>query len=335
LLGENVIMPSNMADTYGPKGKLLWDSWFFKKDGEIHVFYLQAKPTDNPYLKHDVVVSIGHAVSKDLYAWTELPAVLEPGRGGVWDNLALWTGCVIERGGRYYMFYTGRNSDSDKMWIQKIGAAESGDLIHWEKNPQNPILEAKGWYVIDNYKNKLGKIGTWRDPFVFYHEKSARYCMTISARAAGKEREYNACVALAVSADLKDWKLEPPVFSPGVYDEIEGTQIIEQDGLWYLFFSTHAENYRPEFAKKIGGQYGGLHCYYAKDFAGPYEPVNVNGVVLSNGDKMYDVRLIEGARSGEYRAIGWLKTEQGKYSGKLSSPFDLKIKGGEISATIS
>jgi beta-fructofuranosidase len=320
-----------MADTYGPKGKLLWDSWFFQKGDDIHVFYLQAKPTDNPYLKHDVVVSIGHAVSKNLIDWTELSTALEPSRGGVWDNLALWTGCVIEREGRYFMFYTGRSSDPDKMWIQKIGVAVSSDLIHWEKDSKNPLLEAKEKYTIDNYKNKLGKIGAWRDPFVFYHKDRARYCMTISARLSGKEKEYNACVALAVSSDLGDWKPEDPVFSPGVYDEIECTQVIEQDGLWYLFFSTHAENYQPEFSKKIGGQYSGLHCYYAKDFAGPYLPANSNGVVLPNGDEMYDVRLIP-EKSGDYRAIGWLKTEQGKYSGKMSSPLKLRIKGGEIAA---
>lgn len=321
-----------MQDTYHPKGKLLWDSWFFKKGDEIHVFYLQAKPTDNPYLKHDVVVSIGHAVSRNLVDWTELPTALEPGRGGVWDNLALWTGSVIERDGRYFMFYTGRNSDSDKMWVQKIGAAESTDLIHWEKNPKNPILEAGNWYAIDNFKNKLGKIGAWRDPFVFFHQKQSRYCMTISARLSGKEKEYNACVALAVSPDLKDWKLEAPLFSPGIYDEIECTQVIEQDGLWYLFFSTHDENYKPEFALETGGRFNGLHCYYSKDFYGPYLPVNGNGVVLANGDRMYDARLLPW-EGNNYRAIGWLKTEQGKYSGKLSLPFTITISGDKVSAT--
>lgn len=326
------MIPSNMKDTYGPKGKLLWDSWFFQKGEDTHVFYLQAKPSENPYLKHDVVVSIGHAISKNLADWTELPAALEPGRGGVWDNLALWTGCVIEAEGRYFMFYTGRNSDSDKMWIQKIGAAESSDLIHWEKDPGNPILEAKDWYEINNFKNKLGRIGTWRDPFVFFHEKRGQYCMTISARLSGKEKEYNACVALAVSPDLKNWKLEAPIFSPGVYDEIECTQVIERGGLWYLFFSTHDENYKPEFREELGGKFDGLHCYYAKDFLGPYQPVNGNGVVLPNGNEIYDVRLIPG-KGDEYDAIGWLKTEQGKYAGKLSAPFKIKISGGEVSAT--
>ncbi len=323
------MITSDMKDTYGPRGKLLWDSWFYQKGDDIHVFYLQANPTDNPYLKHDVVVSIGHAVSKDFANWTELPTALEPGRGGVWDNLALWTGCVIGREGRYFMFYTGRNSDPDKMWIQKIGVAESPDLIHWEKGSQNPILEAINWYAIDNYKNKIGKIGSWRDPFVFYHKERNEYCMTISARLNGKETEYNACVALAVSPDVFGWKLEPPVFSPGVYDEIECTQVIEQDGLWYLFFSTHAENYKPDFAKQIGGQYSGLHCYYAKEFLGPYFPVNGNGVVLPNGNQMYDVRLIPD-KGGDYYALGWLKTDQGKYSGKISSPFKMRINGDKV-----
>lgn len=318
-----------MPNTYGPKGQLLWDSWFFKKNGAVHAFYLQSKPSKNPDEKHEKRITIGHAFSKDLVRWTELPVALEPGDGNAWDNLALWTGSVVEKDDLYYLFYAGRNKDSDRQWIQKIGVATSGDLIHWEKYKGNPVLEARKIYTMDNGRNALGKIGAWRDPFVFPESLFGTYWMTISARIRSKQREYNACVALAESKDLFHWKLGAPVYGPGVYDEIECTQVIRHKGLWYLFFSTQASNYEPNFASKIGGAFGGLHCVLSDSFFGLYRPVNGNGVVLANEKEMYDVRLIED-KGDDFFAVGWLKTPEGKYSGKFSLPFRVRIEGDRV-----
>lgn len=80
------------------------------------------------------------------------------------------------------MFYTGRTKDKDSICIQKIGLATSFDLIHWVKYENNPLLEVKEHYHIDNEKNKLGKIGAFRGPDVFYHEAHGAYFMLISAR---------------------------------------------------------------------------------------------------------------------------------------------------------
>jgi beta-fructofuranosidase len=326
-------MMSKSMNTYGPKDKLLWDSWFFEREGAVHAFYLQARPSTNPDEKHERWVTIGHAVSNNFRDWSECATALEPGSGKAWDSLALWTGSVIEKDRKYYMFYTGRNSDPGKMWIQKIGLAVSNDLDRWKKSRRNPILKADKPYYMDNNLNALGKIGAWRDPFVFFDPHHESYFMTISARLKGLKTEYNGCVALAESKNLIDWKLQAPIFAPGVYDEIECTQMIRNRGFWYLFFSTHAKAYEPGFAKKIGGAYGGLHCYYADHIFGPYWPVNENGVVLANEKKMYDIRLIPD-KGDDFNALGWLKTGNGKYSGRFTPPFKLRIEGSRVFAPV-
>jgi len=207
--------------------------------------------------------------------------------------------------------------------------ATSDDLVTWKKSPQNPILEASGFYSIDNRKNKLNKIGAWRDPFVFYDTESKRYYMTISARDQNYGREYNGCVALAESTDLLDWKILPPIFSPGIYDEIETTQIIYHINLYYLFFSTHASNYQPAFAKE-NGSFGGLHCYYSEDLFGKYSPVNENGVVPGNGNDLYAIRLLYD-KADDFFAIGWLNGEKNKrIIGKLSFPFKIRIENDKV-----
>lgn len=318
-----------MVPNYSPKGKILWDSWFIRAKQEFHVFYLQAKRTKNPDDRHNNSVSIGHAVSKNLINWEELPIALEKGEHDSWDNLALWTGSVIDKDDKYFMYYTGRNKNEESKWIQKIGLAISDDLISWNKIQNNPILEAARYYSIDNQKNKLGRIGAWRDPFVFFDTISKKYFMTISARDKNLNPEYNGCVALAESDNLYDWEILPPIFSPGVFDEIETTQLIFHQGLYYLFFSTHQSNCAASFAKGKGS-FGGLHCFYSNNLFGNYSPVNENGVVFGNGNEMYAIRLLYD-KGDDFFAIGWLnKTENENFVGKLSLPFKVRINNREV-----
>lgn len=318
-----------MNANYSPKGKILWDSWFIRDKNKFHVFYLQAIPTKDPEERHNSRVTIGHAVSDDLINWNELPTALEPGENDSWDNLALWTGSVIKKDEKYFMFYTGRNRGEDQKWIQKIGLAGSDDLLQWEKAKNNPIFEAEQYYYIDNEKNKLGKIGTWRDPFVFQDPKSKKYFMTISARVKNKAREYNGCVAIAESNNLTEWKILPPIFSPQVYDEIETTQVIFHNGFYYLFFSTFESSYEPNFAKEKDS-FGGLHCYYSDNLFGHYKPVNGSGVVLGNEEEMYAVRLLHDS-DDVFFAIGWLnKSKVDKFIGKLTLPFTITIKEDKV-----
>ena len=163
------------------------------------------------------------------------------------------------------MFYTGRNKNPDIKWIQKIGLAISDDLINWKKHENNPILEADNKiYEIKNEKNAIGKVGAWRDPYVFQDPITKKYYMIIAARKKGNATEYNGCIAITESDDLLNWNLFPPLIAPGVYDEMEVPQMIIHNGIYYLFFSTHAANYKPAYAKKVGA-FGGRHCYYSKN----------------------------------------------------------------------
>ncbi len=230
------------ANNYAPIGKVLWDYWFIKQGDTHHLFHLQADPSNDSSKRYTDGVSIGHAVSKDYIHWTQLPTALKPGANGNWDDKNLWSGCVAEKDGLFYLYYTGKNSAHGMENIQKIGVAVSFDLQTWTKHPKNPILETDSqYYDIDNNLNAIGKIGAWRDPFVFKDPNSGKRYMTISSRIKGSNKEYNACVGLADSENMIDWNILPPIFSPGIYDEIEVTRVIYHAGLYYLFFSTSVE----------------------------------------------------------------------------------------------
>ena len=196
---------------FQPKEKFLWDVWFLQENNRYDAFYLQNKIGVAFQNRHDGA-SIGHAYSKDLKKWTEVTTALEPGKKGEWDDISLWTGSAIKRGKQYYMFYTGRGSEADEEWVQRIGVALSKDKRIWKKYKKNPILEADGkYYSQSKEKNKLRRVPAFRDPHVFYAPDFKKFYMLFSARENSKKKTYNGCIGIAESKNLLDWDLKKPL----------------------------------------------------------------------------------------------------------------------------
>lgn len=325
---RRVARPDEIPACFRPSGAILWDPWFVRRGDEYHAFYLQVPMPDDPEDRHHAGTTIGHAVSHDLRSWRERPVALTPGAGDAWDGLALWTGWVVGEGGGFFQFYTGRRAS--EFWLQRIGLALSDDLDRWEKR-KGLVLEADPrYYSASGELNALGVAPAWRDPCVFREPGSGLWYMTISARTAG-EGPHNACVGLARSGDLLHWEILEPLLAPGVYDEMEATQVVSHDGRWYVFFSSWAVHYRPDWARRHGA-HSGLHCYVSDSLLGDYRPVNGNGVVLDDANHRYTVRLIE--RDGDaYTAMGWLNyDDEGRFVGALSAPLRLVLDGDTVRA---
>ena len=277
-VARRVARDDEIPPNFRPAGGVLWDPWFFSREGEHHVFYLR----------------------------------------------------VVEHEGRAHLLYTGRRKR--EFWYQRIGLAVSDDgLETWSKVPDVLVEPDPRHSSTTHDLNALGVAPAWRDPCVFRVPGSDLWHMTISARTAG-DRPHNACVGLARSADLREWEVLPPLLAPGVYDEMEATQVVHHDGRWYVFFSTWAIHYRPDWAERHGA-HSGLHCYVADDLHGPYRPVNDGtGVVLPDADRRYTVRLL-GREGDGYTAMGWLNyDEQNRFVGTLSDPLRIVIDGDTVTA---
>lgn len=150
--------------------------------GEWHLFYQH-----NPYGWSWGNMHWGHAVSKDLLHWQELPDALYP---GVDAKGACFSGSAIVDRDNTGGFKTG---DRDVLIaaFTDTGAGESlafsNDLGRsWQTYAKNPIVKHAG-----------------RDPKIVWHAPTRRWVMVVY-----DESEKSQNIAFYSSPDLKDWRRE-------------------------------------------------------------------------------------------------------------------------------
>lgn len=200
-----------------PLNKYCWDFWFIYKQQTLHAFYLQATHLACAYnaeRRHNLS-SVGHAVLTD-FGWQEIsPSLptLSKREGNYWDNISIWTGSIIEKDSRYYMFYTARCSNDqfvltahERRQPQNIGVAESDNLITWQRTTQSkekPVIPNPG-------RGSSGFDGvSWRDPYVIKNDIDQRFYAFICACPIDAPTDAGGAVAYATSLDLEDWQTKP------------------------------------------------------------------------------------------------------------------------------
>lgn len=148
-------------------------------DGEYHLMYQY-----NPYGSQWGNMSWGHAVSKDLIHWEELPVALFP------DNLgAIFSGgSVVDKANTagfgesaIIAIYTSAGHQQ----TQSIAYSTDKGKI-WKKYSGNPVLPNQG--IVD-----------FRDPQVFWHHETGRWIMTLAVFDR---------IEIYSSPDLKEWSFE-------------------------------------------------------------------------------------------------------------------------------
>jgi beta-fructofuranosidase len=202
----------------------------FASGDEFHLFHLSS-PADTSAFPQRVRTTWEHARSRDLVAWEELPAALLPGEGDEPDADGAWTGSLIKVENVFHLFYTGHKLGAENP--QTICHATSSDLIHFEKNPANPILRPTSQFEsID-----------WRDPFLLWNDEEQLYWMLIAARLREGPKWRRGCIALATSPDLEMWTVEEePFYAPMTTFCPECPEMFALGKHWYLVYSRFSED---------------------------------------------------------------------------------------------
>jgi fructan beta-fructosidase len=158
-------------------------------EGEYHLFYQH-----NPYEREWENMHWGHAVSRDLVHWEELPVALYP------DSLgAVFSGSVVVDTDNTSGF--GKNgvpplvaiytADNPVKEIQCIAySLDKGRT--WTKYGGNPVIDSGAkWNSRDT-----------RDPKVFRHKATGKWVMTLNERDGH---------SIYTSSDLKEWEYQSHV----------------------------------------------------------------------------------------------------------------------------
>jgi len=310
-----------------PEQHYMWDFWLVSphewggSNSPYHLYYLQAPRTlSDPNLRHGIA-TVGHAVSHDLRQWIHCGTALEAGQLGSWDDRAIWTGSVIVRDNLAYMFYTGL-CQAERGFVQRIGLAVSTDLVHWERHPANPLLEADTRWYEPMGAGRGAEV--WRDPYVVYSSDEDAYYMFLSARVNTGPSDERGVIGLARSTNLLSWEVLPPVSMPGDFTEMEVPQVVPLNGRYYLLFcaTRHATTKLSSWGSK---GWAGTHYLVASKLTGPYLPLTDEPLVADTLGTYYAGKLVRD-RTGELSFMAWRQWDEGgNFCGGLSDAVAVHI----------
>jgi beta-fructofuranosidase len=279
----------------------VWDSWVADDGHAYHLFFLQApRALGDPTLRH-AAATIGHATSRDLVEWEYHGTALGPTPGG-WDDRAVWTGSVA-RGddGVWRMYYTGISGAA--AYEQRVGLAESEDLMAWRRVGSEPLLRADArWYAtVDE---------AWRDPFVFRDPGGDGWHMLITAH----DRRRRGVLAHARSADMRAWEIGPPVCGPDRSADLEVPQARLVDGQPLLVVTREDDC-----------------CTWSivgESLTGPWDIAAARP--FRREPRLFAAPLVQ-RRDGGWALLGFLNQEaEGIHSFEILDPIRVRLEGGEL-----
>ncbi|MEA3402052.1 MAG: hypothetical protein U9R79_12520 [Armatimonadota bacterium] len=272
---------------YRPRDFGMGDFWFLEGPDVLHLYYLEL---EQPPHDERAEVGIGHATSTDGVHWSERGRVIGRGEPGAFDDAAILAGSAVTVGGRYYMLYTGLSrADS----VQRTGVLTSGDMVHWERFAEVPVLEPdERWY------ETAPDVGpdewvSWRDPCLWWCEEEGAWYAFITATERGDgPRNERGCVGLARSEDMMQWEALPPVAAPGLCRAHEAPQVVRIGARWYLLYSTHLWAYSDEARarKPLRWQRSGTHYLVSDDPLGEWRVPQVDVVAGAMADSHHGAK---------------------------------------------
>jgi fructan beta-fructosidase len=255
--------------------------------GEYHLFYQY-----NPYGNIWGHMSWGHAVSKDLLHWQNLPVAIEEYIGKVNDSTMIFSGSAVadlkntsgffaNDSSGLVAIYTSHVHTGNKQLTQHQSIAYSTDRGRtFKRYENNPVLDIK--------------LKDFRDPKVFWYAPQQKWVMAAVIPDKFKVHFYE-------SKNLKDWKFlsefGPLGDTAKIWECPDLSQVSMNDGSgkkkWVLLIS----NAHPQGPKFVGMQYFvgdfdgtkfkvenpkqyPLYLEYGKDF---YAAVTYNNIPENDG----------------------------------------------------
>lgn len=244
----------------------------------------------------------GMAKSLDGIIWEEIGDIILP-VSETWEE-SLWAGCLTKQNGKFVIYYVGVNM-LERQSSCKIGKAYSKNLIHWEKDPNNPIFIFDPQNLYYSSEPKL----SFRDPFSFEYEDK-RYLL-FCGKDKTQPEEKRGCVGIVEETQPNEFRWMPPIFSPGIYkDGLECPAIYQIQEKWYLLYGIDHESGEKAFRYAV-----------ADNPFGPFKTFTDNQLLSSNN---YTCRIVQ--FKGRHLLYNWYRDHKDSMvRERLASPKEVHI----------
>ena len=165
----------------------------------------------------------GHAKSRDLLHWEELPVVLAPSE--TYDQNGCFSGSALVVDDRLVLIYTGHVEAGEER-IETQCIATSKDGIVFDKYVGNPVISQE-------QIQRIADIADFRDPKMF------KYGNIYYTVVASKTADSRGQILLFESTDGFNWQFKSVLLEGNQEEGImwERPDLFELDGKWVLMIS--------------------------------------------------------------------------------------------------
>ncbi|MDO4899224.1 glycoside hydrolase family 32 protein [Actinomyces sp.] len=178
-----------------PAGWMNDPNGLLHRDGIHHLFY-QYNPVGPTHHR----IHWGHAVSRDLLTWTDLPIALAPaqaGRGA--DADGCWSGVAVVDRGLPTLVYSANREGRQAAALAVAADGADPFLVGWDKYPHNPVIAGPP---------DTPEITGFRDHCV-WQEADGSWTGLMGAGTV----EHGGTVLRYTSPDLRHWTYRGPILS--------------------------------------------------------------------------------------------------------------------------
>ena len=273
---------------YRPAEKFLWDTWVFvhPETNLVHLFYLVREDLRQPCRW------IQHAVSQDWIDWQMLEEIPASDFGFP----AMGTGMIFKTRGEYYLTVTGAGSAGQSIWLFR--ARNGRDLRGWQPVKTAAIISPdERWYETNGMPLAV-MTAHCRDAFIL--EKDGAFHALVTMRVRSGPQGGRGCVGQAISSDLCQWELRPPLFHPGSFYQAEVPDYFEWNCWHYLLFNDASWFQRHDTPTR--DSCSGTFYALSDRFAGPYR-IPEEALLLGAGSLRFDGYVARQVQWGEQRLL--------------------------------
>lgn len=197
-------------------GNPVFPGWYADPEGVIFNNQYWIFPTYSaPYSKQ---VFLDAFSSADLIKWTKHPRIVDTS-AIKWARRAMWAPAIVEKKGKYYLFFGANDIQSDQEY-GGIGVAVADQ-------PQGPYKDHLGKPLVDKFHNGAQPI----DQFVF-HDADGKYYLIYGGwrhcNIAQLNDDFSGFVPFADGSTFKE-------ITPENY--VEGPFMFRKDGKYYFMWS--------------------------------------------------------------------------------------------------